>query len=522
MPMKHVDRMVVLSLLMLVGGLMKAELPASYPATSSQGKAAATTLSFDAHDGYFVRNTFEPKAEASFVAIGNQGAFDDVFGVAFVMGDKSHRLPTGAFDTKMVLAVIKRGKATWDFKVEGVTSQAGVLTVRYSAKSTPSDSAEYACPLIVSTAKGGHPVVEFVENGKLVKKVEFPATAPASSPATGPTTTSRPTALAPGDHLLELTVDRSSRSYLVHVPPGFDAKKPTPVVLIYHGAMTTAPIMVGFCGMNKKADSAGFVAVYPNGLMLSFNAWATPSPTGRPPDDVKFTAGILDDLATLMNVDARRVYATGMSNGAMMCYRLAAELSDRIAAIAPVAGTLCIDKPNPKRPVPVLHFHGTADTFVPFDGPNQRTPRFVRMKSVDDTVKTWVKLNGCPEEPKVTELPDTANDGTTVTRKVYGPGKDGAEVVLYVIKNGGHTWPGQNPVVNFLGKSTGNMVANDLIWEFFLKHPMVVPATQPATSSKPVESAFEIKRPRTIKHQPPTLPASLANARPEPAVRLIQ
>jgi hypothetical protein len=136
-----------------------------------------------------------------------------------------------------------------------------------------------------------------------------------------------------------------------------------------------------------------------------------------------------------------------------------------------------------------MHFHGTADTFVPFNGPDVRTPKFMNMKSVEDSVRMWVNLDGCPEKPETTKLPDTAKDGTTVTRKVYGPGKDGAEVILYVIEGGGHTWPGQNPIVGFLGKSTGNIVANDLIWEFFEKHPMkAVPAGTSAGGD-----AFEVK-----------------------------
>jgi polyhydroxybutyrate depolymerase len=174
----------------------------------------------------------------------------------------------------------------------------------------------------------------------------------------------------------------------------------------------------------------------------------------------------------VVNVDPKRVYATGMSNGGMMCYRLAAELSDRIAAIAPVAGTMAIDNYNPQRPVPVMHFHGKADNMVPFAGPSGRTPKFLGFKSVDDTITVVAKANGCPEEPRTEELPDKAGDGTTVTKKTYGPGKDGAEVVLFVIEGGGHTWPGQQPPVGFIGKSTKNISANDMIWEFFEKHPM--------------------------------------------------
>jgi polyhydroxybutyrate depolymerase len=185
--------------------------------------------------------------------------------------------------------------------------------------------------------------------------------------------------LGPGDHTRSLKMGEVDRSYLVHVPPKYDAKKPTPVVLVLHGAGTNGAITVFFCGMNKKADEAGFIAVYPNGtglagLMLTWNAGRFQGKEGKA-DDVAFIAKLLDDLATVVNVDPKRVYATGISNGGMMCYRLAAELSDRIAAIAPVAGTMAIDKYNPKRPVPVMHFHGTADKMVPFAGPGSHTPK---------------------------------------------------------------------------------------------------------------------------------------------------
>ena len=186
-----------------------------------------------------------------------------------------------------------------------------------------------------------------------------------------------------------------------------------------------------------------------------------------------FIGKVLDDLATVVNVDPKRVYATGISNGGMMCYRLAAELSDRIAAIAPISGTMAIDKANPKRPVPVIHFHGLADTIVPYGGiPNSSTRRYITYKSVDDTMKIWTKIDGCTGEPKVEKLPDKAHDGTTVKKTTWSGGKDGAEVILYAIDGGGHTWPGRNPVVEFLGKSTKNINANDLIWDFFKRHPM--------------------------------------------------
>jgi polyhydroxybutyrate depolymerase len=283
--------------------------------------------------------------------------------------------------------------------------------------------------------------------------------------------------LAPGDHTRTLQVDGRERSYLVHVPPKYDPKKPTPIVLILHGAGTNAQIMVRFCGMNKKADEAGFVAVYPNGtgtagLFLTFNSGGLSGKMAEgKPNDVAFVAKLLDDLATVVKLDPKRVFATGMSNGGMMCYRLASELSDRIAAIAPVSGTMAIPDYKPKRPVPVIHFHGTADNIVPFNGP-KGTPKFLTFRSVEETIRLCAKANGCPETPIQEDLPDKADDGTKVRKKTYGPGKDGAEVVLVEIEGGGHTWPGQEPPVRFIGKSTKDISANDLMWESFQKHPM--------------------------------------------------
>ena len=188
-------------------------------------------------------------------------------------------------------------------------------------------------------------------------------------------------------------------------------------------------------------------------------------------DDVAFIGKLLDDLGAVVKVDEKRVYACGMSNGAMMCYRLAAELSDRIAAIAPVAGTIAIDECKPKRPVPVIHFHGTKDAFVPFEMAKSKMPSLMRLKGVEDSIQTWVKLNGCEEKPR-TDVLSRDGDEMKVTRTTYGGGKDGSEVVLVVIEGGGHTWPGQQPPVGFLGKSARNISANDLMWEFFQKRKL--------------------------------------------------
>ncbi|MCA9076902.1 MAG: polyhydroxybutyrate depolymerase [Planctomycetaceae bacterium] len=284
-------------------------------------------------------------------------------------------------------------------------------------------------------------------------------------------------ALDAGDHARSLTVDGRERSYLVHIPDSYDAMTPTPVVLILHGAGTDADITVTFTGMNEKSDEKGFIAVYPNGTgrkpLLTWNAGGSIERFRKDPaDDVAFIDSLLDELERTVTVDRRRVFATGMSNGGMMCYRLAAEMSERIAAIAPVAGTLLIDDPRPARPVPVMHFHGREDRFVVPEGPGDWTPGFLNFKSVEETMAVWCRINGCSTDPMITELPDEADDGTRVTRSVFTPQGSGAEIVLYEIEGGGHTWPGQRPPVRFIGRSTMDISANDLIWEFFERHPM--------------------------------------------------
>ena len=160
--------------------------------------------------------------------------------------------------------------------------------------------------------------------------------------------------------------------------------------------------MARFCGLSEKADRSGFVVVYANGTGSTplFLYWDAGGVRGRVSDDVGYVARLLDDLATVVNVDPKRVFATGMSNGAMMCYRLAAELSDRIAAIAPIAGTMAIEHCQPRRPVSVLHFHGTKDGLVLFGGPDERIPKNLKFLSVDETIRAWVRSNGCPEDAR--------------------------------------------------------------------------------------------------------------------------
>ncbi len=289
----------------------------------------------------------------------------------------------------------------------------------------------------------------------------------------------QPDPLGVGDHKRTITVDELKRIHWIHVPPKYDPKQPAAVVLALHGAMMDAKLMETFSNLNATADKHNFIVVYPNGtgpggFFQTWNAGLFPGELNKiKVDDVKYLGKVLDDVESVCKVDKKRVYVAGLSNGAMMSYRLAAEMSDRIAAIAPVAGTMAVEKYEPKRPVPVLHIHGTKDLLVPFNGPAKPkdTPKFLKFLSVDDTIMKCVKANGCADKPTTAAL-DPKVDKIKVTRKTHGQGKNGSEVVLYVIEDGGHVWPGSDFNMPGLGTSTKNILANELIWEFFRKHAM--------------------------------------------------
>ena len=288
--------------------------------------------------------------------------------------------------------------------------------------------------------------------------------------------------LKAGDHTRTLRVGALERRYRVYIPKRYDASNATPVIVVFHGGGGNPESMIRLTGMNSKADEAGFLVVYPSGTgklanaLLTFNGgeccgYAMENKI----DDVGFTRELLDDLAKVANVDVDRVFATGLSNGGIMAHYVASELSDRIAAIAPVGGPLMMDAPRNTRPVPVMHFHGTADAFAPFKGGYGKgflgRSKVTSFRSVDHTIQNWVKANGCKTEPEIAALPDKADDKMKVIRKTWGGGKEDSEVVLIEIEGGGHTWPGQKPIVSLLGESTMDISANDLMWEFFQKHP---------------------------------------------------
>lgn len=269
-----------------------------------------------------------------------------------------------------------------------------------------------------------------------------------------------------------LTVDGRRRSVLIHVPKRLLGKADNPAVIVLHGGASNPRMMELYSGLSRKADEVGFIAVYPEGTgRLNLLTWNAGSCCGyavtHKVDDLKFIGMVIDLLISRYRVAANRVYVTGISNGAMMAYRLAVEMPERIAAVAAVAGTLEVEARQVRAPVPIIHFHGTQDKHVPYDGGKGKRFSF---NSVDATIAFWVKVNDLRPEPKVESLPDRARDGTNVVKYSYA-NKDNIErVVLYKVIGGGHTWPGVERAERILGTATLDISANDLIWDFFNRH----------------------------------------------------
>lgn len=315
--------------------------------------------------------------------------------------------------------------------------------------------------------------------------------------------------LGPGDRQRVLT-GWPGRPYVLHIPPGYVPSKPAPVILAIHGGGGNSEAAARLTSpngkqdnpkcLNKLADRENFIVIYPNGtgnpILPSVRTWnagggkkgyegISGDAVDKNINDIAYFTALLDDLETVVTLDRSRIFATGISNGGAMCYRLACNLSERIAAIAPIASgdqfSAAEDWPAVSSPVSVIHIHGTADRAWPFEG-GQGTPVFTRRErkgmvvSVKETISHWVSRNGCSPTPRVENLPDAADDSTTVTRETYTGGRGGAEVVLYKIQGAGHTWPQGYPYLpeRRIGKICQDINANEAIWEFFKRHPKAI------------------------------------------------
>ena len=266
-----------------------------------------------------------------------------------------------------------------------------------------------------------------------------------------------------------LSVDGRERSYRVYVPAGYDAAVAAPLVLVLHGGGGNGQMMTG-AGFNAEADRDGFLVVYPDGgggtaPNFSWNVGTAPNERA---DDVAFVVRLLDTLQAEYSVDARRVYATGISNGGRMAYRLACELSDRIAAVGAVAASMPFTSCTPTAPVAVIHLHGTLDDFIPYEGgagPRSTSGRADNLP-IPAVIEFWRDQNGCAPTAAV-------EAGEIVTREVYSACRGGTAVTLYTLDGGGHSWFGwpAPPALGHLGSPDGAVSATPTIWQFFQAHP---------------------------------------------------
>lgn len=270
----------------------------------------------------------------------------------------------------------------------------------------------------------------------------------------------------PADPVLSLNVDGGERQFVLHLPETYSAGKgKLSLVLFFHGGRSNAEGMDRLSGFNAVADANGFIVVYPKGVDRRWNDGRGSEMATA--DDVGFVRALIGMMVRDYRVDSRRVYATGISNGAILLHRLALELPDMIAAIAPVAGTIPSEvarRAQPARPMPILIIHGTEDPLILWEGGTgeKRGQIGGATLSIPATIKFWAEAGGSTM-PEVTRL-DPLRDGTSVVKVTYG-----SNVILYKVVGGGHTWPGgwEYAPERIIGKTSRDFDATEVIWNFF-------------------------------------------------------
>lgn len=260
------------------------------------------------------------------------------------------------------------------------------------------------------------------------------------------------------------TFETRARTYRVYVPTIYDASKPASMVLTLHGLGDNIANFSQI-GMNSIADTANIIVVVPQALpdVLAGAAWNSgagyfgyyPNATIN---DVVFLSALIDTVSANYAIDPNKVFSCGFSMGGFMTERLACELNDKVKAFASVAGTFGQGLPpcTPNRAVSVAHFHGTADTVVPYDGP---TPGL----AVNSLMAFWATNNQCDATPLQTNLPDTQNDGFTVEHYVYQNGLNNTNLELFKVNGADHDWLTSANDINYTRE----------IWNFFRKQQFV-------------------------------------------------
>jgi polyhydroxybutyrate depolymerase len=254
-------------------------------------------------------------------------------------------------------------------------------------------------------------------------------------------------AVAAGEIEHTLVSSGVERSYLLHTPAGYPGKA-IPLVFNFHGSLLVPQNQIDASNMSAVADRQGFAVVYPAGIYAAgnlHNAWNPDREEGV--DDIQLVRDIIEDVAKIVKLDRSRIYATGFSGGGRITSRLACELSDVLAAAAPVAGLQYYAGCTPVRPIAILTIHGNADRFKHYEL-RDNSPPYWHM-GVETAVEKWRAADGCRPKPTVS----TFNE--KVELRAWTGCRGGAEIAFYVVDGGDHVWPD---------------FSSEVIWAFFSRH----------------------------------------------------
>ena len=257
-----------------------------------------------------------------------------------------------------------------------------------------------------------------------------------------------------------------NRTFLVHLPTGYSATDSIPLVIVMHGGGGSAVRIASYAQMNTKADAEKFIVVYPEGVkggvlkIRTWNAgWCCGFSNANNIDDVGFIDTMLNKLIGQYAINTKRIYATGMSNGGFMSYRLACEMPNRIAAIAPVETTMVMPSCNPSKAVPVIHFHSYLDSNVPYLGGLGSGFSNHHNSPTDSVLNAWAIFDSCSVKN------DTIVDNSQYTLVKWTNCKCQSEIHYYITTDGGHLWPGNTPGSVFVN-------ATDKMWDFFKNYSL--------------------------------------------------
>ncbi len=310
-------------------------------------------------------------------------------------------------------------------------------------------------------------------------------TVDAASVAANPSSGCKAAVIKAGQTRVDTTSNGARRWYLRNLPPAYDGRTPLPVIVDLHGYAEGATVHTKMSALGPYGNSVGFITITPEGSGTSVPMWDTDLKGA----DVAFIGNLLNEVDRTVCVDDRRVYVAGLSNGAFMTSAVACAYSNRIAAVAPVAGIQNIKGCAATRPVPVVTFHGTADPYVAYTGGlglkaldlpasngSHKTlgqeglaKSALKGPSIPQIAAMWANRNRCS-----TRTASQHKIATDVTLLTWDCPRD-ASVELYRITGGGHAWPGSTfsrAIANYVGKTTFSISANQIIWKFFLAHPL--------------------------------------------------